>query len=424
MRLIKILIIISNSLLIINCSPAQHYREVEDKIVYSWQLKVGAERTELYFPLLKNKKIAVVANQSSVIGHQASVANNYQQSSVSYTNIVDSLISSGFTIKEIFSPEHGFSGNAEAGEILSDSTFNIQHSTLKIPVISLYGKNKKPSKESLRDIDMVIYDLQDVGVRFFTYISTLHYLMEACAEEHIPLLILDRPDPNGFYVDGPVLQKNCRSFVGLDPVPIVYGMTVAEYARMLNEESWLEKGKKCDLKYVTVDNYDHKYYYRLPVPPSPNLPDMEAVYLYPSLGLFEGTVISVGRGTDAPFRVIGHPDFAASDFSFTPHSIKGKSLNPPYKDIVCNGYNLKDFGESYIKNLKKLYLFWLIESYKELKDKTNFFNDFFDRLAGTVSLKHQIIKGMNEEEIRKTWSKDLENFKQIRKKYLLYPDFE
>ena len=417
MRIIKLIIIIT--FFINHFSFAQQCREVTAKIVYPWQLKVGAERTELYFPQLKNKKIAIIANQTSVIGQKSKVKNQKSEI-IKNINIVDTLKSSGFKIKEIFCPEHGFRGESEAGENLKNYT---DHKT-GIQVISLYGKYKKPAKSDLKDIDLIIYDLQDVGVRFYTYISTLHYVMEACAEEHIPLLILDRPDPNGYYVDGPVLEKDCRSFVGMDPVPVVYGMTVAEYARMINEEGWLENGIKCDLKYITVDNYNHSSYYQLPSAPSPNLPNMEAVYLYPSLCLFEGTVMSIGRGTDSPFQVLGHPDIDKSNFSFTPHSITGKSINPPYKDLLCNGYNLKNYAESYIKNLKKLYLFWLIESYKSLKDKTNFFNDYFDKLAGTANLKQQIIKGLSEDDIRKSWSTDLERFKKIRKKYLLYPDFE
>ena len=397
--------IVLQLLFIILCSEAQKFSEVKAKIVNSGDIRVGAERTELYFPLLKGKNVALVANQTS---------------NIKKIHLVDTLLKAGINVKKIFCPEHGFRGEAEAGEEFNSN----KDAKTGLPLISLYGKNKKPDKAELKDIDIIIYDIQDVGVRFYTYISTLHYIMESCAENKITLLILDRPNPNGFYVDGPVLENDCRSFVGIDPVPIVYGMTEAEYARMVNEEGWLGNGLKCELKYVTIDKYNHSDYYQLPVKPSPNLPNMEAVYLYPTLGLFEGTIISVGRGTQMPFQVIGHPDLKDTVFSFTPIGIKGMSLDPPYKGIKCFGYNLKNYSEDYIKNLKELYLFWLIESYKELIYKGNYFNNFFDKLAGTHKLKEQITNGFTEEEIHNTWSDDLAKFKMIRRKYLLYPDFE
>ncbi|MEI8202898.1 MAG: DUF1343 domain-containing protein [Bacteroidota bacterium] len=365
---------------------------------------VGAECTDQYFPKLMGKSIAIVANQTSLIGS---------------TQVVDSLYSKHFSISKIFSLEHGFRGNQDAGSNISDY---IDEKT-KIPVISLYGTKKKPSKDDLSNVQVIIYDIQDVGVRFYTYISSLHYLMEACAENNIELMVLDRPNPNGFYVDGPVLEDDCHSFVGMHPVPIVYGMTCGEYANMINEEGWLSNGLKCKLNVVKVINYTHSDKYQLPVKPSPNLPNMSSVYLYPSLGLFEGTVISVGRGTNNPFQLIGIPHLKQYDTTFTPKSIAG-ALKPPFQDTLCYGYDLSDFGNTFIKNRRQLYLYWLIELFKTSINKKNFFNPYFDKLAGTKSLKKQIISGLSEEEIYKSWASGIEQFKKIRKKYLLYPDFE
>jgi len=368
-------------------------------------IKVGAQRTEVYYPWIKDKKIAVVANQTSMIGQ---------------THLVDSLLHAGFSVTKVFCPEHGFRGDADAGEIIGNS---IDEKT-KLPVISLYGKNKKPSPEDLSDVDVVIFDIQDVGARFYTYISTLHYVMEACAENNKFFIVLDRPNPNGYYVDGPVLENEFTSFVGMDPVPIVHGMTVAEYARMLNGQGWLKNGVQCQLRYVPVFNYNHTCFYQLPVKPSPNLPSMESVYMYPSICLFEGTCVSVGRGTATPFEIIGHPKIDSTEYSFTPISIAGMAKNPPYEGQLCKGYNFHNYAAEYIKGYGKLYIFPLIELYKELKDKTEYFGKGFDQLAGTSKLRQQIISGMSEEDIRKSWKSDLDNFKRIRKKYLLYTDFE
>ncbi len=377
---------------------------IKPKIITSDSIKVGAQRTELYFPLLKGKNVAVVANHTALIGK---------------VHLVDSLINAGIPVKKIFCPEHGFRGTADAGETIINSV----DAKTGLPVISLYGKNLKPKASDLKGIDIVVYDIQDVGVRFYTFISTMTNVMEACAENNIEFLVLDRPNPNGYYVDGPVLEKEYSSFVGLHTVPVVYGMTAAEYASMVNDEGWLKNGVKCKLKYITVNNYNHTYYYILPVPPSPNLPNMNAVYLYPSLGLFEGTVVSVGRGTDLPFQVIGHPDLKNGNYSFTPESKPG-AINPPFLGIKCNGYKLYDFADIYIKSLHEIYLYWLIATYKILPDKTIFFNSYFDQLAGTDKLRKQIIAGINEEDIHKSWQGDIAKFKKIRKKYLLYPDFE
>lgn len=286
---------------------------------------VGAERTDVYFPWLKDKRVAVITNQTSMIKNK---------------HLLDSLLGSGFDVRKVFCPEHGFRGKAEAGEKIG----NYIDKKTGIPVISLYGKNYKPKNSDLQDIDILIFDIQDVGARFYTYISTMTYAMEACAENDITFLVLDRPNPNGFYVDGPVLEKEFSSFVGLHPVPIVHGMTVAEYANMINTEGWLENKSKCRLKYVKNLNYNHTSHYILPVNPSPNLPDMTSIYLYPSLCLFEGTVVSIGRGTNKPFQLIGHPDIKNTDFFFIPESIPGVSLNPKFNGQKCFGFDLSDYS--------------------------------------------------------------------------------
>ncbi len=367
-------------------------------------VRVGAERTELYFPMLQNKRVAVVVNHTATIGE---------------THLVDSLLDAGINLKRIFAPEHGFRGTADAGEHIDSYT----DEKTGLAVVSLYGRNFKPRAEDLADIDIVIFDIQDVGARFYTYISTMHYVMEACAENDIHFIVLDRPNPNGFYVDGPVLKPEFKSFVGMHPVPIVHGMTIAEYALMINGEGWLKNGIQCNLSYVRVENYNHTYYYQLPIRPSPNLPNMKAIYLYPSLCLFEGTTVSLGRGTDKPFQVIGHPKITSGTYSFTPRSMPG-AQNPPHLGKKCYGFDLSDFGKVFMKNYKKIYLHWLIELYNELSGHDNFFNNFFDRLAGTDLLRKQIIDGLSAEEIRATWQNDINQFKKIRKKHLLYPDFE
>lgn len=364
----------------------------------------GAWQTTLYFPLLKNKSIALVANHTSTIGDQ---------------HLADSLLHAGFELKKVFSPEHGFRGKADAGQLVADAIDRVTG----LPVISLYGNNKKPRPEDLEDVDIVIFDIQDVGARFYTYISTMTLVMEACAEKSIPLIVLDRPNPNGFYVDGPVLEKEFASFVGMHPVPIVHGMTVGEYAQMVNGEGWLENGLKSDLRIIPVASYTHRDFYELPLKPSPNLPNKYAVYLYPSLCLFEGTVVSVGRGTELPFQVIGHPDFVAGSYCFTPRSMQG-ATKPLYMDTPCFGMNLMDYASNMKENPAQIHLFWLITFHQQLSDKTMFFNNFFDKLAGNAELRTQIAQGMSEEEIRASWQPGLAKFKEIRKKYLLYEDFE
>jgi len=369
------------------------------------QLKTGAQSTNEYLPLLKDKKVALVINQTSLIGK---------------TPLADSLIKLKIKISKIFVPEHGLFGNVQAGGDVNNSTYK----KTGIPVVSIYGQKVKPTSDDLKGVEMLIFDIQDVGVRFYTYISTLTYIMEACAENNIPLIVLDRPNPNGFYIDGPLLEKEYASFVGLHPVPVVYGMTIGEYARMVNEEGWLKNSIKCNLLVIKLTNYNHDYRYILPVPPSPNLTTKESIYLYPSLCFFEGTDVSVGRGTEHPFELVGKPGFKHGNITFTPKSIPGVSDHPPYENIECRGFNVSEFCEDYILLTKHIYLFWLKGFYDQSDHKDKFFNNFFDNLAGTNKLREQIIKGVPIADIQKSWEPDINKFKLVRKKYLLYPDFQ
>ena len=364
------------------------------------QIVTGDEQTSVYFPLLQGKRVAVVANQSSIIGK---------------THLVDSLLSSGIRVVRIFSPEHGFRGNKGAGEKVKNGR-DVQTG---LPVISLYGKHKKPTREDLQNVDVVLFDLQDVGVRFYTYISTMTLVMQACAENHVPLIILDRPNPNGFYVDGPVLKPGFTSFVGMHPVPVVYGMTLGEYARMVNGEHWLKDGVTCNLTVIPLKHYTRNMMVKLPVKPSPNLPDWKAVYLYPSLCFFEGTIVSVGRGTNKPFQIYGYPGMNGN-YVFTPKSTPGASLHPKLENKTSRGESLTAFAENYRKNPPQLHLQWLLKAYHELSGKHVFFNNYFDKLAGTDQLRKQIEAGFTEAQIRQSWQKDLKKFLKIRKKYLLY----
>lgn len=371
------------------------------------QINTGANQTEKYISLLKGKNVAIVANQTSIIKS---------------THLVDSLVSLGINIKKVFAPEHGFRGTADAGEKVADG----KDRRTGIPILSLYGrKNRKPSKEKLADIDIVIFDIQDVGARFYTYISTMHYVMEACAENNIPLLLLDRPNPNGFYVDGPVLDPSQKSFIGMHPVPIVHGMTIAEYAKMINGEKWLTDGIQCNLQIIECSNYTHKNKYQLPIAPSPNLPNMTSIYLYPSLCLFEGTNVSVGRGTSTPFQIFGSPYISKTDFQFTPKPTFG-AKHPKHENKSCNGYDLTTFGDNFMPDLGELYLHWLISMYHQSSNKTDFFrkDGFFYLLTGNKKIKQMIVEGKSVKEIRKSWKNELEDFKKIRKQYLIYEDFE
>jgi len=401
------------STFIAHAAPALFSQEmVKDDFVTKTinDIKVGADKTELYLPLLKDKSVAIVANQSSMIGK---------------THLVDSLLKRGVKITKVFCPEHGFRGTVDAGKKVD----SYKDEKTGLTIASLYGKNKKPTPELLKDVDVVIFDIQDVGVRFYTYLSTLHYVMEACAENDKQLIVLDRPNPNGYYIDGPVLEEAYKSFLGLHPVPIVYGMTIGEYAQMINGEGWLKDHVKCNLKVIPLQGYTHSDLYQLPVNPSPNLVNMTAVYLYPSLGLFEGTVVSVGRGTDYPFQVIGHPTLqntippgAKESYTFTPQPRPG-AMEPKYKGQVCYGFNVANFGISYIKYSKKIYLFWLMHTYKNTLDKATFFDDNFNYHAGNATLQKQIKEEVSEADIRKSWEEGISKFKVIRKKHLLYSDF-
>lgn len=366
-------------------------------------LKVGAERMEAYLPLIKGKKIAIVANQTSRIGT---------------THLVDSLHKLGIKIQCVFAPEHGFRGEQGAGEKISNGV----DSKTGIRIISLYGKHLKPTKADLAGTDIVLFDIQDVGARFYTYISTLQYVMEACSEQNKLLILLDRPNPNGFYVDGPVLDTAYRSFIGMNSIPVVHGMTIGEYAKMLNGEKWLKRKRTCSLKVIKVQGYTHKDLYQLPVRPSPNLPNMTAVYLYPSLCFFEGTRVSLGRGTELPFQCIGYPGYKGGNIEFTPRDLPGIALNPPFKDSLCLGLDLRNATRDSV--FRRLNLDWLILFYASYPEKEAFFIPFFEKLAGTALLRKQIESGKSQDAIRKSWLQKLVQFKAVRKKYLLYPDFE
>lgn len=368
-------------------------------------VQIAAESINDYLHLIEHKKIAIVGNQTSVL----------KNNSNRYIHLVDTLLTLQINIKKVFAPEHGFRGEADAGEIIKDGKDN----KTGIPIISLYGKNKKPTKSQLANLDVVLFDIQDVGTRFYTYISTLHYVMEACAEQNIPVVVLDRPNPNAHYIDGPILELEHKSFVGMHPVPVVYGMTIGEYAKMINGQNWLANKVKCNLTVIPIKNYTHNTNYKLPVKPSPNLPNSKSINLYPSLCFFEGTPISVGRGTDSQFQVFGHPKFDMKKFmfSFTPLPNKGAKY-PKHKNKICFGKNLKNTF-----SLQQLELKWLIEAYKDyqkLKLEKPFFNYFFKKLAGTKKLQQQIEADLPIKKIKESWENDLQNFKQIRKSYLLY----
>lgn len=364
----------------------------------------GSERADQYVSILKGKRVAVVSNPTSFVGQQ---------------HLVDFLLSNGVAVQVVFAPEHGFRGEAGAGEKIKDG----KDPATGVRVVSLYGKKLKPSSEDLSRIQWVIYDIQDVGARFYTYITTLQFVMEACADNGIPIMVLDRPNPNGHFVDGPVLDVDCRSFVGFNKIPIVHGCTVGEYACMLVGEHWLRTSKKCRLKVVSMLNYTHSTNYELPVRPSPNLPNANAIYLYPSLCLFEGTPVSLGRGTSFPFEVYGAPSFSPKEFSFTPTSIPGVATRPPYQDTLCYGIDLRvEYTGG--RRPSRVELKWIIDAYRMYPEKDSFFTPFFDKLAGNHQLKEQLRSGLPEEEIRQSWQSDLKAYKVIRRKYLLYPDFE
>ncbi|MBT3645790.1 MAG: DUF1343 domain-containing protein [Cryomorphaceae bacterium] len=363
---------------------------------YSQNIIPGSERTNLYIDKLLDKKVAVIANNTSIIR-----SNNLD------IHLIDTLIKRGVKIEKIFSPEHGFLGDKDDGEKIENGFYK------SIEVISLYGKNRKINDNDIENIDILIFDIQDVGVRFYTYLSTLHYAMESVSRTNKKLIILDRPNPNSFYIDGPVLDLKNKSFIGLHPVPIVYGMTIGEYGKMINGEGWLENSLKANLEVIKIKNYNHKLKYEPNIRPSPNLPNIQSIYLYPSLAFLEKTEVSVGRGTKTQFQIYGHPDFNEK-FSFIPKPNFG-SQNPKLNGIKSNGEDLRDY-----KTINRIELKWLINSYNQIKDKKNFFRSDFNKLSGSSKLQDQIKNRIQESIIRDSWVEGLEEFKKIRSKYLLY----
>ncbi|MGV3613442.1 MAG: exo-beta-N-acetylmuramidase NamZ family protein [Fluviicola sp.] len=362
-------------------------------------LQLGNARMDLYLDSLRGKRVAIVANQSSLLGDD---------------HLVDTLLSLGIQIQKVFAPEHGFRGTADAGE----KVWSHKDPVTGLPIVSLYGSNKKPRADQLYDVDIVLFDIQDVGVRFYTYISTLHYVMEACAENGKPLIVLDRPNPNAHYVDGPMLEKDQTSFIGMHPVPIVYGMTIGEYALMVNGEFWLHNNVTCQMYIVPCRNYTHKTKFEIAIPPSPNLRTDQAINLYPSLCFFEATTVSIGRGTERPFEMYGHPSFRKTNFTFVPMPTTG-AKDPLWQNRTCNGY---DLGSSQNKRMYELNLNWLINARDQLGDSIDFINqrNFFDRLAGTTQLRSQLKAGLSAKEIKETWKTGIQAFLQTRQKYLIY----
>lgn len=417
-------------LVLISCANIGKKNHQSDKIIFDYEREilkpaeddisiiVGANQIETYLPLLKGKRIGIVANQTSVIfkGTGQSInpnKPNYKgKSEIGFTHLVDSLLSLQLNIKKVFAPEHGFRGMADAGEHVNDGF----DKKTNLPIASLHGKYRKPTQALLEDLDMVVFDIQDVGVRFYTYISTLHYVMEACAEAKIPVLILDRPNPNGHYIDGPTMEIEHKNFLGMHPIPLVHGMTIGEYAKMINGEEWLTDGLQCNITVIPIENYTHKTCYSLPIRPSPNLPNDKSIELYPSLGLFEGTNINAGRGTEFQFQRYGAP-FLNKDvmnFTYTPVSNFG-AKNPKHKDRLCYGEDLSN------ETVDGMTLKWVIKAYQNSNDKSKFFNtDNFTKHAGTPKLQKQIEQGFSEAQIRESWQQDLYNFKITRKKYLIY----
>lgn len=367
------------------------------------EIRTGAAQLDAYLPILGTKNIGLVVNQTTTVGK---------------THLVDTLLSRGVKIKAIYAPEHGYRGTTERGKTVENQ---VDEAT-GIPIHSIYGSKKKPSPEILKGIDVMIFDMQDVGARFFTYISTLHYIMEACAENKIKLIVLDRPNPLGHYVDGPILKPSSSSFIGMHTIPIVHGMTIGEYAQMINGEGWLKNGVQCELQVIKVENYTHQTHYHIDIPPSPNLPDMTSIYLYPTVCLFEGTKVSEGRGTMKPFQQFGTPDFTPQQHSFVPQVIPSMSSDPKFEGQTCYGYDLSGQSLEELQAIREIDLSYLLEFYQKEKDKAKFFEKSFDLLAGSDQLRKQIIAGKTEEEIRASWQEGLEQFKEIRKQYLLYEE--
>lgn len=382
------------------------YDDINDDRYYAHDIRPAAGRFDQYEDFIQGKRLGLVVNHTSMVGNM---------------HLVDTLLRRGHTITKIFSPEHGFRGDADAGEDVKSSV----DTRTQIPILSVYGESRRPPADALNDVDIVIFDIQDVGVRFYTYTSTMTFLMEACAQSGKTMLILDRPNPNGHLVDGSILRPAQRSFVGLHPVPILHGLTVAEYARMINGEHWLKDSLQCDLYYVECENYTHKKMYKLPINPSPNLVDMRSIYLYPSVCFFEGTPISVGRGTPKPFQRYGHPNLLDGNFEFTPQPCYG-AKSPLHSGKACTGYDLSHISVLDLQHRKTLNLDYLLNAYRLYPSQDSFFltNRFFDLLAGDTMLRSQIVAGCTAAEIRDSWQPELDAYKTMRKQYLLYPDFE
>lgn len=372
--------------------------------VVSKEIITGAENFDNYAALLKGKKVGIVTNQTGIV----------TSDNGTIISVVDFLLDKKIDIKKIYAPEHGFRGTADAGELIKDG----KDTQTGLPIISLYGNNKKPKDEQLQGIDVMVFDLQDVGARFYTYISTLHYIIEACAENNIPLIVFDRPNPNGGIIDGPILEKENTSFIGMHAIPVLHGMTIGEYAQMINGEKWTKNTTPCKLTVISCSNYNRNMPYHLPVKPSPNLPNDQAINLYASLCFFEGTNISLGRGTEKQFQIYGSPNLPEAKFtySFTPQPNVG-SKEPPLKGIKCFGEDL-----SKAEKVKRLELKWLIKAYNNTTDKSKFFIPFFTKLAGTTKLQEQIVSGKSEDQIRESWEDGLTKFRVIRKKYLIYTE--
>jgi uncharacterized protein YbbC (DUF1343 family) len=384
-------------LLIFSSSCSAKKIEKKEKTIHNYlEIRTGADNFEKYLPLLSGKKIGIITNQTGILSNK--------------THLVDFLLSKNINIQIIFAPEHGFRGTADAGEHVIDG----KDAKTGLQIISLYGDNRKPKPEQLAGIEIMVFDLQDVGLRFYTYLTTLHYVMEACSENNKPLLIFDRPNPNGNIVDGPILEKEFTSFVGMHTVPVLYGMTIGEYGQMINGEKWLKNEAQCNLIVIPCVNYNRKMSYSLPIKPSPNLPNDQSINLYASLCLFEGTNVSVGRGTENQFQIYGSPFLPKSDFSFIPKPNFG-AKEPMHKDEICYGEDL-----SAVAKVNQLELKWLLKAYNETLDKTKFFNPFFTKLAGNKQLQQQIEAEISEKKIRKSWEKGLTDFKEMRKKYLIY----
>jgi len=411
------LILIGCLIVTVSCSSKtkmntnEESNTILDTTTLKLSIQTGAENFSSYLPLLKNKKVGIVTNQTGIVRKiNATAVPQNTTSELTKESLVDFLLDKNISLQKIYAPEHGFRGTADAGELIKDG----KDTKTGLPIISLYGDNKKPKPEQLKGIDVMVFDLQDVGARFYTYISSLHYVMEACAENNIPLIVLDRPNPNGGIIDGPILEKEFTSFVGMHTIPVLHGMTIGEYAKMINGEKWLKDGIQCDLTVIPCLNYTHEMAYCLPVKPSPNLPNDQSINLYASLCFFEGTNVSVGRGTEKQFQIYGSPFLAKTDFSFTPKPNLG-AKDPMHNGKLCFGEDLSNQ-----EKVNRLELKWLIKAYNSTADKKAFFNSFFVKLAGTKKLQEQIEKGVSESEIRKSWEKGLEEFKEKRKKYLIY----